>query len=139
MRVAYRWWVAGWLFFWGSHWGFAQLPVIEDVHQVAHRWVHLLDENQFSASWDEAAAIFRGTVGREDWVVKVAADRKKLGAISSRQLVSAEKVQPSGMPPGEYAKVIFQTGFTQAGVLQEVISLQKETDQPWRVVGYVVR
>lgn len=109
-----------------------------EVESAAANWLQLLDKQEFAASWNAASPMFQTTLTREEWVKRVGADRAALGS-AVRQIKSVERVSPPNLPPGEYVRLVYDTRFSNAGALQEVLSLQKEADLVWRVAGYFVK
>ena len=68
--------------------GSAQQPENEAT-AAALAWLALLDGGDYEHSWSSAAKLFRGSVEEPRWVKMVSRTRGMLGALQSRQLLSA--------------------------------------------------
>ena len=103
-------------------------------------WVALVDQEQYAASWQAAAASFRGAVPEQKWAEAVGAARRPFGGLKSRSVKSstATKTLP-GAPDGEYVVLQFNTAFEKKAVALETITVVHDVDGQWRVVGYFVK
>jgi Protein of unknown function (DUF4019) len=108
--------------------------------EQALTWLHLVDQGQYAQSWQQAGALFREQVTREQWVGQVKGAREPLGALSRRTLDSASyaEVLP-GAPPGSYVVLVYRSSFTRLAAAREQATVAREKDGTWRVVGYFVR
>ena len=107
---------------------------------AATSWVALIDQGQYAASWQSAAASFKGAVPQQKWVEAVGAARGPFGGLNSRSVKSstATKTLP-GAPDGEYVVLQFNTAFEKKAAALETITMLHDPDGQWRVVGYFVR
>jgi hypothetical protein len=66
--------------------------------------------------------------------------RAPLGAIKSRTIVktSFQKSFP-GVPDGDYALIIYTTSYANKADGRETLTLEREPDGRWRIVGYFIR
>lgn len=103
-------------------------------------WVTLVDEEQYAASWQAAAASFRGALAEPRWVEAVGAARRPFGALKTRRVKSstATKTLP-GAPDGDYVVLQFDTAFEKKAAALETVTVVREPDGQWRVVGYFVK
>ncbi len=103
-------------------------------------WLSLVDQAQYGASWQTAAAAFRNAVSEQKWSEAAQTARGPLGALKSRVLKSsaATKTLP-GAPDGDYVVTQFTTAFDKKASAVETIAVVQEPDGQWRVVGYFVR
>ena len=108
--------------------------------EQALSWLHLVDQSQYAQSWQEAGAAFRQQITREQWVGQVKAARTPLGALNRRTLDSASyaEVLP-GAPPGSYVVLVYRSSFAKLSAAAEQVTVGREKDGTWRVVGYFVR
>ena len=44
-----------------------------------------------------------------------------------------------GVPDGEYSLLVFRSGFTKKADSRETVTLEREADGVWRVIGYFIR
>ena len=66
--------------------------------------------------------------------------RTPLGAFEQRAVVSTRFEKSfGGAPDGEYAIVVFRTSFANRTDAEETVTLEREADGMWRVVGYAIR
>jgi len=107
---------------------------------AAETWMALVDQAQYAASWQTAASGFKGALPQQRWVDAVQAARGPLGALKQRTLKNstAAKTLP-GAPDGDYVVMQFNTTFDKKAAALETITVVREADAQWRVVGYFVR
>ena len=67
--------------------------------------------------------------------------RTPLGALDQRTIFETtfDKVLPDGGPEGEYALVMYRTAFAKKADSVETVTLEREKDGVWRVIGYFIR
>ena len=106
----------------------------------AESWVSLIDQEQYAASWQAAAAAFKTAVPQQKWAEAASAARGPFGGLKSRAVKSstATKTLP-GAPDGEYVVLQFTTVFEKKAAAVETFAMVHEPDGQWRVVGYFVR
>ena len=108
--------------------------------RAAESWLALVDGGKYDASWDQAAALFKAAVTREQWRQSLTAARKPLGANKSRKLKSATyKTELPGAPDGEYVVIQFEASFASKKNAVETITPMKDKDGVWRVSGYYIK
>lgn len=107
---------------------------------AAESWLHLVDEEKYAESWDEASKYFRDSVSKEKWEQMVSAVRKPLGKVISRKLKnSSYKTALPGAPDGEYVVIQFNTSFENKKSSVETITPMLGKDNKWRVSGYYIK
>ena len=108
--------------------------------EAARAWLGLVDNGEFSKSWQEAAAYFRGAISRENWIRALDGTRSPLGGLVSRKLESAVYATSlPGAPDGEYVVIRFATEFANKGTAVETVTPMKDPDGVWRVSGYFIK
>ncbi|MEO5764550.1 MAG: DUF4019 domain-containing protein [Casimicrobiaceae bacterium] len=119
---------------------FAQGGGTSAVQAVARGWLVLADRGDFGATWDATGKQFRNAITRERWSESAAGVRQPLGPMTQRSVLSTTfpKSVP-GAPQGEYAIVLFRTSFAKRDDGRETVTLERESDGAWRVVGYVIQ
>jgi uncharacterized protein DUF4019 len=129
------------LFFaWQAGIATAQDATATAVQQIAREWLALVDRGDAAASHAGAAARFRNAITRERWTDALTVARAPFGALEQRSVLSTtfEKTFP-GAPDGSYASVLFRTSFAKKVDGRETVTLEREADGAWRVVGYLIQ
>jgi hypothetical protein len=107
---------------------------------AAVAWLALVDAGNYAASWNAAATRFRKSVPQEQWQSRVASARGPLGALQSRQLLSATFRQNlPGAPDGDYVVIRFSASFANKATAIETVTPMKDEDGSWRVAGYYIK
>lgn len=130
------------LFCWGSSSVCAESESKVEKKQVsaAKAWLHLIDGGNYSESWREASAYFRGAVAEQSWVASLEGVRKPLGKLVSREIVKMEEVNHlPGAPDGSYAVMNFKTNFGQKKSSTETVTFMLEKDGKWKAAGYFIK
>ncbi len=125
----------------------AGAPLTAEEHQgkdhagkSAWIWLGLVDAGKYGQSWDDAAALFRDAVSRDDWIKKVASVRQPLGKVVSRTLKSRKLVTTlPGAPDGHYLVMEFNTVFENKAAAVETVTPMQEANGGWRVSGYFIK
>jgi hypothetical protein len=107
---------------------------------AANEWLLLADVGDYSKSWDEAAAFFKGAVTQDKWVEMAKGVRNPLGAMKTRQVQSSRyQTSVPGAPDGEYVIIQFQTSFENKESAVETVTPMRDKDGTWRVSGYYIK
>jgi hypothetical protein len=118
----------------------AQDPESTTVQRIARDWLALTDAGNAAGSWDAAAQLFKNAVTRERWVESLKQARDPLGKVDQRSVLSTNFATSfPGAPEGSYAIVLFRTSFEKKADAAESVTLQREPDGTWRIVGYFIR
>jgi len=107
---------------------------------ASQTWLALVDQGNYSGSWEEAAEYFRAAVTVEQWQRSMRAFRESLGRVVSRKLKSKHytKTLP-GAPDGEYVVIQYETSFENKKSAIETITPMLDKDGKWRVSGYYIK
>ena len=113
---------------------------IAKAQAAATKWLALTDSGRYAASWEQAAALFKTAVTKENWAGAVKGVRSPLGSVKSRKLKSAQftKTVPNA-PEGEYVVLQFDTQFENRADSVETVTPLKDRDGVWRVSGYFIK
>jgi hypothetical protein len=113
----------------------------EDAAQAAaESWLKLVDDGNYSASWDQAAKVFKGAVKQADWGQMAGGVRTPLGKLVSRKLKSREYSEKMpGAPDGRYVVIQYDTVFEHKASAVETVTPMADVDGVWRVSGYFIR
>ena len=118
----------------------AQDPRVNEARRAALDWLVFTDAYDGDASWKAASKKFQGAMTVEQWAQGLQTARVPYGAVEQRTFTSAQTAnQFPGAPEGEYAVVIFVTAFANKRGVSETLSVEREGDGVWRVVGYSIR
>lgn len=119
---------------------FGQDPRASETQYLAREWLKLTDAGNAQAAWQAAGKKFQAAMTLEQWTQALATQRAPYGAFIQRTLNGADfRSNFPNQPPGEYALLQFRTTFANRSVVIESISLERESDGRWRVVGYALR
>jgi uncharacterized protein DUF4019 len=118
----------------------AQDPRTIAVQTAARAWLAVVDRGDAHAAWDAGGKKFRSTLSAAQWTDALAKERKLNGPVT-RRTVGPTRFHTSlpGMPDGEYAQILFRTSFANKPNGRESVTLEREADGAWRVIGYFPR
>lgn len=118
----------------------APADALEDAKSASLEWLELVDDGDYGDSWDEAAELFRGAVGRDQWERQVGGVRGPLGDVESREVISATpRTSLPGAPDGDYVVIQYRTRFENKADAVETVTPMRDPDGTYRVSGYYVR
>jgi hypothetical protein len=107
---------------------------------AAEKWLSLIDSNDSSESWSQAASFFKSVVSSKQWKTSFEAAQLPLGKVVFRKLKSQKYAEElPGAPDGEYVVLEYGTSFERKKNGTETITLMKDTDGEWRAAGYFVK
>jgi Protein of unknown function (DUF4019) len=117
-----------------------QDPAATTVQHAARDWLALTDRGDGAASWDAAARQFKNALPRDHWADSLRKARDPFGTLAQRTVLSTTFATSfPGAPDGTYAMVLFRTSFAKKTDATETVTLEREGDGAWRVVGYFIR
>ncbi|MCE2460587.1 MAG: DUF4019 domain-containing protein [Pseudomonadales bacterium] len=110
------------------------------AYEATKPWLALMDDGEYKRCWEAAAPWFRENVASlEMWVAKANETREPLGEMTFRELdTTTFKTNPIGAPDGQYTVVVYRSSW-EAGSIYETVSMQRQPDGSWGVVGYHVK
>jgi hypothetical protein len=119
---------------------FAQDPRASAAQKAARDFLVLTDGGDGPASWAAAGRQFRSAITVERWTDSLNAVRPPLGALVERTLFSTQLARtfPGAPTEGDYALLVFRTSFAKRTEGQETLTLEREPDGVWRVIGYSI-
>ena len=118
----------------------AQDSSTKAAQSAAEEWLLLIDGQNYAASWDTAAVMFRNAINQEKWRAAVQAARTPFGQMKSRTLQSATSATTlPGAPDGEYLVLRYTTSFENKAAALETVTAMREKDGTWHVAGYFVK
>ena len=118
----------------------AQDPRVSAAVAAARDWLLMTDHGDAEESFKRAGARFRGAMSVAQWQAALARERAPRGAVVQRT-VTQTALQRSlpGMPEGDYALLQFRTSFAKQTEAGESVTLEREADGAWRVIGYFIK
>src|SRR5262249_27722464 len=119
----------------------AQDPRATLAHNAAQKFLALTDANDAKGAWEAAGKQFRDAVTVELWANGLNEVRVPLGPLVERAQLSVQFTNnfPGAAAEGEYALLSFRTSFAKRTDSRETVTLQREPDGVWRVIGYFIR
>ena len=106
----------------------------------AEKWLGMVDAENYSESWKEAAELFRNAVKEEQWHQSLQAVRKPLGKLLIRKIkTKTYKTFLPGAPDGDYVVIQFETSFEHKKSAVETVTPMMDKDGKWRVSGYYIK
>jgi hypothetical protein len=111
-----------------------------DVDSQASSWFALVDAGKGDASWSSAGALFRNAMDPALWATQLRAAREPLGPVTSRVLAVEQQLNAlPGIPDAECIVRQYHSVYDRSRAVVETLTLQREADDVWRVVGYFIR
>ncbi len=103
-------------------------------------WLAEVDAGRYGTSWDQAAALFKGAITRDQWERQLGSARAPLGRLSSRQARSTQRAKSlPGAPDGDYVVIEYAASYEHKQQAVETLTAMLEKDGRWRVAGYFIR
>ena len=108
----------------------------ETAIRAAESWLSLVDEEKYLESWEGLAGLFKKYVKQEEWVNDLNRFRKPHGKLLARKLQHETKSSEASV--GEYLIFQYETSFENKKSVVEAVSVIKENDGKWRILGYTI-
>ena len=132
--------LAGCLSATGSGSALAQDPRATTAQKEARSWLELTDRGDALASWRATGKQFQHAIGADKWADSLKQVRSPLGAVVERTLLSTQFATSfQGAPDGDYVLLVFRSSFAKKIDSGETVTLEREADGAWRVIGYLIR
>jgi len=118
----------------------AQDPRLSEAQAAARDWLAIQDTNDAVASYNAAAKRFHDSMPVDQWAQAMSRAHEQFGPVQTRTLIGTQAPTPGPeVPPGEFVVVVFRTEFEKRQTGTETLTLERESDGKWRVVGYLMR
>ncbi|HVP87869.1 MAG TPA: DUF4019 domain-containing protein [Casimicrobiaceae bacterium] len=118
----------------------AQDPRASEAQAAARSWLLIADKGDVEASWSAAGKKFREVLDLTTWRQALTEARGPLGDVQTRTMRATRfDAKMPGGPDGDYAQVLFETDFAKNSGARETVTLEREPDGVWRVMGYLIR
>jgi len=117
----------------------AQDPKATAAQAAARDWLALADRSDAQASWNAAGKKFQAAMSAAGWADALAKVRTPLGPVQSRTISQTGfRKTFQDVPEGDYALIVYVTNFANKVRGQETVTLERESDGKWRVLGYSI-
>jgi hypothetical protein len=118
----------------------AQDPRASETQAAARAWLALTDKGDVQGSWNAGGKKFKSSLDIESWDEALKKVRTPLGQTMGRSVLATRflKTMPGG-PDGDYAQILYDTNFLEVGPSRETVTLEREPDGVWRVIGYYIQ
>ena len=115
----------------------AQDPNVIAAQAAARQWLAFVDRGDAQASWGAAGKKFQSAISVAVWAEGLKKTQARLGTVTRRTAGPARFSKTlSGYPEGDYAQILFSTTFANKANGRESLSMEREADGKWRVIGY---
>jgi hypothetical protein len=108
----------------------------DDAVRSVEMWLSLIDENKYPDTWGSLSDIFKKTMTKEQWLDDLEGFRKPLGKLLGRKLLHVTESSDDEL--GEYLIIQYQSLFENNTSKGEAISVIKDSDNGWKVLGYTI-
>ena len=117
----------------------AQSPEAGAAQKAARDFLALTDRGDSASAQRAAGEKFRSAMTAEQWAQALRSVREPLGAATQRTLAATRFTKSfPGVGDGEYALLHFRTTFAKKAGARETVTLERESDGTWRVIGYAI-
>jgi hypothetical protein len=117
----------------------AQDPKATAAQAAARDWLALADRSDAQGSWNAAGKKFQVAMPMSGWADALAKARDPLGPVRGRTIFKTGfKETFPGAPESDYALILYTTSFANKARSRETLTLERESDGKWRVVGYSI-
>lgn len=118
----------------------AQDPRQNEAVTAARDWLVLLDKHDVKQLYASSGQRFKDGISQDKWAEVAESGRSQYGAVKQRTLVGAQSPPDTpNRPKGEFMTVVFRSDFANRGPGTESITLERESDGKWRVIGYLMK
>ena len=108
--------------------------------EIAQPWLTLIDQGQYTRSWETAAEYFKNAVDRKGFINVLNETRRPLGEVKSRELKSKQyRASLPNAPEGQYVVLQYKTSFANGKSAVETVTPMLDKDKKWRVSGYYIK
>ena len=115
----------------------AQDPNVIAAQTAARQWLAFVDRGDAQTTWGAAGKKFQSANSVAVWAAGLKKTRARLGTVT-RRTAGPTRFQTTlpGSPDGEYVQLLFSTSFANKANGRETLTMEREADGTWRVIGY---
>jgi len=119
---------------------FGQDPRASAAVAAARDWLLMTDHGDVAESHKRAGERFRAAMSIPQWQSALARERAPRGAVVQRALAQTAFQRSLGPGvDGDFALLQFRTAFAKQSDAGETLTLERESDGAWRVIGYFIK
>jgi len=125
----------------GGHAAQAQDSRTTAAQLAARTFLVSTDRDDGKTSWQLAGKQFQNAITDARWTEALHAVRVPLGSVVERTLLSTKFTTnfAGAAAEGDYALLLYRTSFANRTDARETVTLEREPDGEWRVIGYFIR
>jgi len=106
----------------------------------AQAWLELVDSEEYTESWEDAAEYFKSAITKEEWENTIHALRNPFGKVVSRKFKSQRyKTSLPGIPYRDHIVIQYNTTFDKKKAAIETITLIIDKDGKWKILNYNIK
>jgi len=111
------------------------------AQQAARAFLVSTDRDDGKTSWQLAGKQVRNALTDAQWTEALHGVRVPLGSVVERALLSTKFTTnfAGAAAEGAYALLLYRTSFANRTDARETVTLEREPDGEWRVIGYFIR
>jgi ketosteroid isomerase-like protein len=115
----------------------AQDPNVIAAQTAGRQWLAFVDRGDAQTSWGAAGKKFQSANSVAVWADGLKKARARFGTVT-RRTAGPTRFQTTlpGSPDGEYVQLLFSTSFANKANGRETLTMEREADGKWRVIGY---
>jgi hypothetical protein len=115
----------------------AQDPNVIAAQTATRQWLAFVDRGDAQTSWGAAGKKLQSANSVAFWADGLKKARARLGTVTRRTAGPARfQTTLPGSPDGEYVQLLFSTSFANKANGRETLTMEREADGKWRVIGY---
>jgi len=112
---------------------------IQAADASAQEFLQMVDAGKYDDSWVVAAPYLREQIPQEKWLKELGNLRENVGKLNDRALKDASFTAAIKELPDNVLLQLEYAGNFEKGQFREIVTLMRETDSRWRVVGYLIQ
>jgi hypothetical protein len=117
-----------------------QVPRFSAAQSAARDWLALADADDAVGTYANASEKFKQAMAGDQWALAMKRARDQFGAVQRRTVVRTGSPAPGpDVPPGEFVVIQYRSEFAKRPQGTETVTLEREADGKWRVVGYLMQ
>jgi len=97
-------------------------------------WLSLVDNGSYLQTWEYLSDIFKSALTKDRWVDDLNDNRKPLGKLIKRE--QQHVTASSDASVGDYLIFQYQSSFEKKTSANETVSVIKDRDGNWKILGY---
>jgi hypothetical protein len=106
----------------------------EEAIGAAEKFLRLIDQGEYGQTWPWLSEVFKKSITREQWLADLQAFRGTLGDLQKRERLHITESKDEHL--GGYVIVQYQSLFANNQSKGEAVSLIKNNDGEWKILGY---